>query len=237
MVFDFPERSFVFSGGQTANRALRLYRNWEANHPAITRVEEYLINSRTNVGMLLKSARYPTDANTVEYREGHDNTLDEEALYYRAYSYVIKLVRRFFTLYPTYHLMVDVRSANHQCMLYIVRDSASGMYTFYGFDPNREKVASCLYNFAHLISARVKSMNVWTSSVCNEHGLCYSMTWRFLHLIMFEEYNPILNERIGLQYIFKSKAKKILTDQGTRRSSIGYVKTGNDYHLTVHRPE
>lgn len=236
MDFQFPEREFVYSGAQTANRALAIFSAWDLHHPDITRVGNYLINSKTKVAMLLKSARYPTAAHTLAYRVGHEHT-QNEALYYRTYSAIIKMVSAFFSAYPTYHLMIDVRNSVHQCMLYVVRngDRASGLYTFYGFDPNQESMASCLFNLCRGISKRAKFMYAWTSCSYNDIGLCYSMTWRFLHLVMFEGYDPILFERIGLKYYFVSKKKQLLND--TRRSSIGFVRTHHNYfRLIVNYP-
>lgn len=236
MVFIFPELKYIYSGAQTANKALELYDEWEENHPSIMTDGDFLINFEAKVAILTQSPRWKgINSRTLGYRIGRDHTKNDRPMYFRTYKTVTQLVSKFFQKYPEYHLMVDVQNGSHQCMLYIVRNP-NGLYSFYAYDPNQGEVADMLRNFAKKISTRVEFMAVWTSHSLNKPGLCYSLTWRFIHLIMYEGYNPILNERIGLKYYFTAKRKEIVTDD-RRQSSVGFVRPTGNYQLVIVYPQ
>lgn len=79
----------------------------------------------------------------------------------------------------------------------------------------------CIHQFVNKLSKRVECVSVWTSANNNLDGLCFALTWRFFHLVLYEGYNPIVFERIGYQYNMKSrKFTKVRGDRN--RSAIGY---------------
>lgn len=219
MADKFPNNSFVGAGGQTANIVLRLHERWR-NLTHVDSHNYFLVNHETHCGILTIASRYACQKSVShDFRISRDAT-NNSRLYYRTVASVVKQIQLFFKMHPSYRLLVDVCSKEHQCALYITR-SSEGEYKFFGFDPNNDSVSACIVNVVSAMSQRVQSMEVFSSRDNNYDGLCFGMSLYFMYLIFVKGYDPDENERRVRLYYFKAKTSVPIVD-AERVSSIAY---------------
>lgn len=229
--FEFPEDNFLNANCQIANRALWLFRKWIKYNENIHREGDWLLNTKTHIGMLCKAARYKRGSNrTIDYKIGRDNTEDNEGLYYVSQTKISILVSMFFRAHPTYHLLIDLCTKDHQTALYVIRHPTDG-YKFYAFDPNKTCNTMNIVDTAKEIRRGVDTINIWSSFSMNYDGLCYTLTWRFIHKVMFENFEPVGNERIVVKYNVRLRTPEAYTpaDDEPKLSTIGYRRHGETF--------
>lgn len=120
----FLDKIFVGASYSYAECIFKQVKVWETCHRSIHRNEEFVVNTEACVGLILRGSWFAVHSNrTTQHREysacvpsGSDGDVRG---YYTTSSVMKKLISKFFTRYPTYKLIVDVSTQEHQCCLYI----------------------------------------------------------------------------------------------------------------------
>lgn len=200
----FPEAKFHATDSRTGNHIIRLHKLWK-EQVHIEQSNDFLINTKNNIAMYMKGIRYNKYTNrTLFHKYLHDNNIQNKR-YYIAIQSAIAQIRKFFTSNKNkYRVLLDMCTEKHQCSLLIVRDEIS-QYKFYGFDPNVVVNNQHIVNFVKSFAPTVNKITMWSASCENLKGFCFKMTWRFIHAIMMENYDPVLNEKVIAEYYLKKK--------------------------------
>lgn len=233
----FPEQSFITANRQ-GDEVLLLCAEWSLHNPAIVADKHWIRNTERKVGILRYAARYKTNskikqktraANDVSVELQQDLSL-ETRRYYTTNSIIVGFVRDFFRENSDYTLLVDITTFEHSCVLHMTRRFEVGdrvpVYTFHAFDPNWTCNSHCFVNLAKEIAKSVKSINVWCSRTPNRNGLCFSLSWRFVHAVMYEGYDPIKYERVAGIYNVTRNVPKLIKPKKNepQNQAVGYHK-------------
>lgn len=211
----FP-RSMLEAECQTADPILALHDAW-LKQPFICRATlnkdknktfNVFLNRHTHVAVLGSGCSYSSVKQfTTKYLKQLDHTHEKRSIYYKTVKSIAAEIRAFFSSkYSDYHLIVDVSSTRHQSALYLWRDRDTGDFTVYAFDPNNGHTESNLITLSKEVSRKIRFINMWSSRRNNdtEPGICFQLTWRFIHLVFSGQYNPVVNERVLSRYNVKS---------------------------------
>lgn len=216
------------------NAVIALHEEW-AKLPYIVVKSGCILNPRNRMAVLSFGIWHlPTSIRTTRDKEGRDSTKRE---YYVTQLSGRERIRQFFKEYPDYHLLVDVRGDNHQCALYITHTPDVG-YNIHGFDPSNSCNCRFLCNFVVELSKRTRKIEMWSSSSDNYYGLCFSMTWHFLHEIFINNYQPLIHERVVKLLGVKSHKTTNPSEPGFEdpiNSSIGCAYENGEWVVKVQR--
>lgn len=135
----FPIDYFRASNNM-ANCIIKLFHYWQNNIPSVTvhASDNFMINTATKAGVLRWGSMFLKTKVNSRNRKFRVVPIRWPRNYYSTVLSVQRKVFDFFKEYPDYHLLVDVSSDNHQCMLYILRDETNvRKFKCYAFYPRR----------------------------------------------------------------------------------------------------
>lgn len=218
----FPQETFIYSDGQTADKIIESMRTWCEKDNDIVRSQKWLVNAKFKIGILTHGARYRTKSKASECaRENNDTSLREER-YFDSNSTIHNYVCTFYRVqaHADYTLIVDGRTElhgdksekSHQIAVFLKQRKVGGrpIYTFHCFDPCWTGTPSFARSFVCEVSMSASEMFLWHLEEQRVMiQMCFGMTWRFIHFCFFQVYDPYRCEMIWSIYHLKRGRKTV----------------------------
>lgn len=229
-MLSFPDQTFITTKRQ-GDAVLVLCTEWNQWSTDIIVSDHWIRNTKRKIAILRYAARFRTGSNvTRKFRKKNDVSLHSRR-YYISYSGIVSFVRAFYKVPDNseYTLLIDVCTYQHSTVLAMTRTTKGRVpsYSFHAFDPNYTCNSHNFVEVAQGISRSVKTINVWYSRSVNGDGLCFALSWRFIHAVMFEGYDAYRYEKVACVYnVLGRKPVRAKPKKGAARNQlIGYYAT------------
>lgn len=226
----FPDQSFITTECQ-GDQVLILCSAWRRESDDIVFSEHWIRNKKHKIAILRYGARFRIGSKIPNGTRKNNDVSLQRRRYYIAYSNIASYVRQFYrdNNNTGYTLLVDVCTFEHSCVLYITHSKKGRVpsYSFRAFDPNYTCNSHNFVEVAKAISESVTTIPVWCSRTPNTDDLCFTLSWRFIHALMFDGYDAISNEKVISVYNVKSRRPMpVKHEKGApRKQLVGYYVT------------
>lgn len=178
------------------------------NHPDIHSFmddyDEYLINEAKKSAVVLK---YVVRKTTKAFlTKSYKQTKIEYDIAKRCttVSNGIRLIRKFFNIYPNFDIVVPCGSLSHECCVFFRKDAAGKFRAIY-FNPNFSTIQNGVESskivkelFVMMRGALVEKRSFY-SPCGNVDGECSALTWKKVHDLVCDGSTPFMDHSLHLE--------------------------------------